>query len=136
MHWLRDSHPDLPPAELEDIAQQIINGLLTTPAGRVRYEAIPIKNAPSLKERTFSIPDEMVEDFLESDIDRVSRSYVRTLAPDVELAERFGRADMNDQGGDAGTRTCGISAPCGTGCAAPTRHRPTRTASCRAPRGS
>ncbi len=83
--------------ELQDIAQQIIDRIVATPNGRVHYDAVPIKNAPALKERTFTIPDELVEGFLESDVELVARFYTRTMAPDVELAERFGRADLQEQ---------------------------------------
>ena len=34
-----------------------------------------------------------IEQFLEQDIDLIARFYTRTMAPDVELARRFGRAD-------------------------------------------
>ena len=97
MTWLRPLEPDLSEAELEDVAQQIIDKLLGTPGGRIPYAPVPLKNAGPLKERTFNIPDEMVEDFLESDIETVSRFYTRTMAPDVELADRFGRADMAEE---------------------------------------
>lgn len=85
--------------ELEDIANQIIRTLSGTPGGRIHYDAIPvaIKRAPALKERTFNIPDVLIEDYLEDDISFIARRYVHTMAPDVEIAKRFGSADMAEQ---------------------------------------
>lgn len=88
--------------ELVDISDQITEQLLGTPGGRIHYGAIPVslKSAPSLKDRTFGIPDlftdgmTKVEDFLESDIERIMNFYVRTMGPDIELARKFGTADM------------------------------------------
>lgn len=81
--------------ELDDIAEQIIDTLIGSPAGRIPYDAVPLARGP-LRERTFNIPDQDIEDFLESDIEHVGRIYTRTMAPDVELTRRFGRADMQD----------------------------------------
>ena len=50
-----------------------------------------------LKERTFNIPDKEIADFLENDVEIVMRRYARVMGADVELAKKFGRADMRDQ---------------------------------------
>lgn len=91
-----DDFSRLSDAELKDVSDQIYERLVGAPGGRISYEAIPValKTAPGLKERTFNIPDALVEDFLESDVERVMHHYVRTMAPDVELARRFVTADM------------------------------------------
>ncbi len=85
--------------ELQDIAEQIITTLIGTPGGRLPYNAIPVslKTAPALKERTFNIPDTWVEDYLESDVERIAQFYTRTMSSDVELARRFVTPDMNEQ---------------------------------------
>lgn len=56
----------------------------------------PITRGP-MKDRTFNIPDHMIEDFLESNVREVGERYARTMAGEVELTRRFGRADMRDQ---------------------------------------
>ena len=56
----------------------------------------PITRGP-MKDRTFNIPDRMIEDFLESNVREVGERYARTMAGEVELTRRFGRADMRDQ---------------------------------------
>ena len=56
----------------------------------------PISRAP-MKDRTFNVPDELVEDFLEDNVLTVAERYSRTMASEIELTRRFGRADMRDQ---------------------------------------
>jgi hypothetical protein len=82
--------------ELQDIVNQITDQLTGNSAGRGLYEPVPLVRGP-LKERTLNIPDEQIEEFLESDIDLVARQYKRTMAADVEVTRAFGRADMRDQ---------------------------------------
>lgn len=81
---------------VNDVVTEIFNNLTGRGAGDVPEWAVPIKRGP-LKERTFSIPDEFVEKFLENDMEAVMRKYTRTMAADVELTKKFGRADMRDQ---------------------------------------
>jgi hypothetical protein len=56
----------------------------------------PLKRGP-LKDRTYQIPDELIEEFLESDIQEIAGIYGRTMAGDVELTRAFGSADMAAQ---------------------------------------
>lgn len=86
--------------ELQDIARQTIDRILGTPVGRLAYDVqtpspgfmradeTPDLLAGPLKQRVFMIPDELIEDFLESDASVIARTYTRTMAPDVVLAER------------------------------------------------
>lgn len=82
--------------DLQSIAQEITDKIIGGAPGRSNYEPIPLTRGP-LRERTLSIPDAQIEDFLENDIERVARIYTRTMSTDVELATKFGRADMADQ---------------------------------------
>lgn len=91
--------------ELSDIADQIIDRILGTPDGRLPYDINPNvsgrgeKTALSgpLKRRSFLIPDSEIEDFLESDIEHISRVYTRSVAPDIELVREFGDVNMTTQ---------------------------------------
>lgn len=56
----------------------------------------PISRGP-MKDRTFNVPDELIEDFLEDNALTVAERYSRTMASEIELTRRFGRADMRDQ---------------------------------------
>ncbi|MEQ9347747.1 MAG: hypothetical protein RIG26_15005 [Thalassospira sp.] len=94
-------------AEIFDLADEITDRVLGTPDGRLPYDAylsrdsnpIPQSRAKRevrgpLKGRVFMIPDEMIEDFLESDINVVGRIYTRTMSADVALTRRFESAEM------------------------------------------
>lgn len=94
--WLKSEHGEIGGDELIRVRNSVTNTIMGTASGRTPYDIIPLGRGP-LKERTFNIPDGLIEDFLESDIDLVSRQYLRTMAPDVELTKRFGRADLEDQ---------------------------------------
>ncbi|MCG5237116.1 hypothetical protein [Xanthobacter oligotrophicus] len=61
--------------------------------GNIPKDLVVTKRGP-LKERTFNIPDELVEKFLDSDAEFVGRRYARIMSADIELAERFGSADL------------------------------------------
>jgi hypothetical protein len=61
--------------------------------GDVPLNFVMAKRGP-LKERTFNIPDVLVERFLDSDAELIGRRYARILSSDVELTERFGSADL------------------------------------------
>lgn len=50
-----------------------------------------------LAQRTFSIPDHMIEPFLESDIEVIARRYARVMGADIELTRQFGSVDLADQ---------------------------------------
>lgn len=81
---------------IEEIVTSVFNNLTGRGKGDMPEWIVPVTRGP-LKERTFNIPDEMVEDFLENDMEAVLRRYSRTMAAEVELADKFGRADMKEQ---------------------------------------
>lgn len=81
---------------IEDVVTSVFNNLTGRGKGDIPEWLVPVKRGP-LKERTFNIPDELVEEFLENDMELILRRYTRTMASEVELTEKFGRADMKDQ---------------------------------------
>jgi hypothetical protein len=56
----------------------------------------PLARGP-MKDRTFNVPDLLIEDYLEHNVRSVAERYGRAMAADTELTKRFGRADMRDQ---------------------------------------
>jgi len=82
--------------DLLSIAQEITDKIIGGAPGRSNYEPIPLTRGP-LRELTLKIPTIHILDFLEKDIERVTRIYTRTMSTDVELATKFGSADMADQ---------------------------------------
>ncbi len=87
-------------ADMEDYVDEVTKSIYDNITGVGRGDVpdwiVPTKRGP-LKERVFNIRDEVVEDFLENDVERVSEIYTRKIAPDIELTRAFGSADMADQ---------------------------------------
>ena len=79
------------------IADEVFNTLTGKVGDGVRPEFLTVKARGPLAERTFNIPDRLVEDFLEHDVDLVARRYSRVMGADVEIARKFGRVDLQDQ---------------------------------------
>lgn len=99
--WLRQVQPAggptraLSDGELTDIADQIIDTIQGAPGGRVPFFNIPAERGP-LKERTFNIPDDLIEPWLESNVFDVAHRYIRTMGSDIEFQKEFGRLDMKE----------------------------------------
>ncbi|MEP3277396.1 MAG: hypothetical protein ABJN26_22575 [Stappiaceae bacterium] len=80
-------------AEIRDIAEEVTDTILGTAEGRIPYDLFAGPRGP-LKARTLNVRDEILEPWLERDIEAVGRAYVRTMAPDVELSAKFGSVDL------------------------------------------
>ena len=101
---VRMSRDDL---ELTALADEIIDRIIGTPDGRLPYDAHLDKGsgggqrvqglAPPLRARVFNIPDALIEDFLENDIEVLARIYTKSMATDVEMVRKFGSVDMTAQ---------------------------------------
>lgn len=92
--------------DYDDIARQIAQRIMGTPDGMLPYDwkigggsaghkiAGTSLRSP-LKERTFQIPDKLMEDFLENDIELIAGRYLKQTVPDIELSKAFdGDVDM------------------------------------------
>lgn len=96
-----DKRPDfVSKADMDDYVEEVVtsvfNNLTGKNAGDVPSWLVPVKRGP-LKERTFKIGDELIEEYLDNDMEMILRRYSRTMAAEVELTGKFGRADMKDQ---------------------------------------
>lgn len=81
-------------AAVEDVTKKILHA----DVGQANFASkVTVPAAGPLKERTLAVPDALIEKFLINDPNRVARAYVRELAPQVELAKRFGDVDMKQQ---------------------------------------
>lgn len=92
-------------SEANSRADEIIDRILGTPAGRLPYDVDIRENTASgasadsglsgpLRRRKFNIPDNLIEEFLENDVEVLSRTLVRSVAPDIELVRKFGDVKM------------------------------------------
>lgn len=94
--WLRskDVRPDLNPSELVIASKSIRDAITGAPGGRIIYEPHEVLGIRATMKRTLNIPDRMIEEFLENDIELVGSMYVKTVAPDAEIARQFGDVNM------------------------------------------
>lgn len=88
-------------ADRKGYVEQIVDDIFNTVTGRnvdgdIPRDIVPATRGP-LKERTFHIPDEQIEQFLESNVEAVARRYARSMASDIELTQMFGKADLKEQ---------------------------------------
>lgn len=97
---------DLEKQDYEDVARQISQRIRGTPDGRLPYDwklgegskgfnTSGTKLRGPLRNRTFNIPDNLVDDFLENDVEVLGARYLRQTAADIELSRAFdGDIDM------------------------------------------
>lgn len=87
----------------EALAREIAGRIMSTPDGRLPYDYKIGENSAKgmsgpekgvFKKRSFLIPDSMVEEFLESDIELLGGRYLKQIAPDLELKRRFDDVEM------------------------------------------
>lgn len=90
------------PAEAADISHQVTRRILGSERGTMDQRVMEgiVPKSGRTKERTLALPDKMLEPFLNSDIDHLTQSYIHSMAPEVEMTERFGSRDLKDQIGD------------------------------------
>lgn len=90
------------PAEARDIAHKATRNVLGSERGTMDWHVMDdiVPQSGRLKERTLTLPDHLLEPYLNSDIDHLSHSYLRSMAPEVEMTERFGSRDLRDQIGN------------------------------------
>lgn len=105
----RKEAKDLTDDDYQRIAEQIAQRIQGTPDGRLPYDwkigegsannnlngAIGLRGP--LRSRTFQIPDNMVEEFLDNDIEDLGRFYLRNTATDMEIVREFGDLDLTIQ---------------------------------------
>lgn len=98
---------DFEAQDYDDIAAQIAQRIKGSPGGRLPYDwkmgegtakvgKVSALRGP-LRNRTFQIDDEIIEEFLENDIEVLGARYLQQTAADIELTRKFGNVDMVDQ---------------------------------------
>lgn len=94
--WIAQSSPEVAD-EAGFMADDVINTLLGNGSGvNASVMADLVGKAGSLKARTLTIPDNMVADFLENDIEKIVDRYVRQMSSDIVLTRKFGSKNMDD----------------------------------------
>jgi len=96
-NWLRrQTHPDgsqlLDDTQISQAVSEIIDNITSTPVGLMHANVMP--KAGPLKDRVLDIDDRLIEKYLEDDIQFIAGHYVRSMAPEIELAAKFGDKEM------------------------------------------
>jgi hypothetical protein len=96
--------------DYEEIADQISQRIRSSPDGRLPYDwqigdgskntgsvkGLNVKLRGPLRSRVFNIDDELIEEFLENDIEVLGGRYLQQTAADAELTRVFGDVDMTE----------------------------------------
>jgi len=100
--------------DYESLAQEIAQRIQGSPDGRLPYDWKLGSGSSSrgingtalrgpLRNRVFQIDDEIVEEFLENDIETLGARYLQNVAGDIELVRKFNDVNMTDQLKDINT---------------------------------
>ena len=99
--WLKNTQPSLDAKQRADIATNIHETLLRDKPVWTKKEIDKnfedLADPGNAKARTFTIPDVLVKDFLENDVEAIVRSHSRTMGTAIEMHRRFGSTGMEDQ---------------------------------------
>lgn len=92
--------------DLEEYAEEIADSITAKLKGydaQTQPISFVVAERGPLAERVFDIPDERIEDFLESDADLIAQRYERVMSADIELQRKFGSTTMQEQLDDINT---------------------------------
>jgi len=102
--WIVKRQPGLEIQEAKSIANEIAGRIMSTPDGRLPYDYKMGENlqkggkatglSGTFKKRSFDIDDDLVEEFLENDIEELGYRYLKSTVPDIELVAEFGDVNM------------------------------------------
>lgn len=92
-----DEFARLSDQEVKELVEDTIDTILGNADGRIPYDAIVSGPRGPLKERLLRIESRKIQDFLNTDIEEVLHTQVRTMSADVEIAKKFGSPDMAEQ---------------------------------------
>lgn len=101
------------PEDYENIATQIAQRIIGTPDGRLPYDwkmgegfssgsrGSSLNGATALRgplrSRRFTIEDDLIEEFLENDIEVLGTRYLQQTGADIELTRKFGSVTLEDE---------------------------------------
>ena len=100
--------------DYESLSEEIAQRIQGSPDGRLPYDWKLGSGSSSrgisgtalrgpLRNRVFQIDDEIVEEFLENDIETLGARYLQNVAGDIELVRKFNDVNMTDQLKDINT---------------------------------
>ncbi|EBS2230079.1 hypothetical protein DRL22_07305 [Salmonella enterica subsp. enterica serovar Middlesbrough] len=80
--------------DLELAAEEVTNKITSALRPQEYANAFSVRMPGATRARTLHIPDDLIEDFLESDVKFVLRQHIRDTAPNIELTRTFGETSM------------------------------------------
>ncbi|KNZ89995.1 hypothetical protein [Morganella morganii] len=80
--------------DLDIAADEVVNKITGALRPQDFTNAFSVKLPGSTKSRSLTIPDELIEDYLESDVRYVLQHHIRDAAPNIELTREFGDSAM------------------------------------------
>lgn len=83
--------------EAKQAAADVTNMITGSIRGQVSLDPMVVVKAGPLKERTLTVPDELLHPFLVNDAEQLMQRYIRSVAPQLELSKKFGEVDMRAQ---------------------------------------
>ncbi|KFB11026.1 hypothetical protein [Nitratireductor basaltis] len=87
---------DLSEDEIMSMVDEVVDTILGNAEGRIPYDIVAGPRG-ALKDRVLKIESAKIHEFLENDIETVLRMQMRTMAPDIELAKKFGSVDLKEE---------------------------------------
>jgi hypothetical protein len=95
-HFRARSGSDMIDGEVHKLVDEVINNIIgQSPFRMPGLDMVQGPRGP-LRERVLDIDSAEIEEFLERDIETIARFYTRTMAPDVELATKFGDVQLSE----------------------------------------
>jgi hypothetical protein len=86
-------------ASFGDTARRMAEQVKDTIVGtymRLPYSEVLAKERGSELVRVLNIPSAEIDDFLEKNISKLTKAYVRTMGPDIEITRKFGSLDWRE----------------------------------------
>lgn len=81
---------------LNESVNSITNNILKN-SDITGFKPIVAGSKGPLKKRSFNIPDEEIQDYLETDILYLSDKYTRQVVPEIEIRKQFGETGIEDR---------------------------------------
>lgn len=95
--WWSRGNKTLDPEDAEIAADIVINKITGAKVPQDFVSVFSVKAAGSTKERTLNVPDSLIRDYLESDVNYVLQRHIREAAAEIELTRTFGKRTMTER---------------------------------------
>lgn len=95
--WFSRSGQVAEKAEIRAAVTDVIETLRGAYRDHAQIDPGFVGTTGNLKGRTLSVPDEVLEPWLVSDVDKILESYIRNVTPQLVLKKKFGDLDLKQQ---------------------------------------